>query len=110
VFSKQAIKELMSQYVLVQLYTDQVPPRFKDGPTAKENRDFQARYFKNSQLPLYVILRPDSGAPPFQEVARYEEGKINNESAFTDFLKRPLASLVAENRAHAESNQQVRAP
>jgi hypothetical protein len=109
VFSKQAIKELLNRYVLVQLYTDQVPPRFKDGPTAKQNRAFQAQYFKNSQLPLYVILRPNAGGKRFQEVARYDEGKINNEGAFTDFLKQPLTALAAQNRVQAGDNQQARA-
>jgi hypothetical protein len=105
VFSKQAIKELLNQYILVQLYTDQVPPRFKDGPTARENRQFQAEHFKNSQLPLYVILRPDASGKQFQQVARYEEGKINNEGAFADFLKQPL---VAQNRPQTD-NRQARA-
>ena len=107
-FSKPAIKELLSQYVLVQLYTDQVPPRFKDGPTAKENREFQRMTFKNSQLPFYVILQPTEGDQGFRELAHYDEGKINNEGKFaTDFLKGTLAR--AQNQALANANKQARA-
>jgi hypothetical protein len=89
VFSKPEVKELLLKYTLVQLYTDVIPPKFEPTTTPVENRQFQKENFGDVRLPLYVILRP-LGDGKFEEVARYDEGKINNVSAFIDFLKRPL--------------------
>jgi hypothetical protein len=89
VFSKPEVKELLLKYTLVQLYTDVVPPQFEPTTSAKENRQFQAQTFGDSRLPLYVILRP-IGEGKFEEVARYEEGKINHVDAFKAFLSKPV--------------------
>ncbi len=89
-FSKSTIKQLLNQYELVQLYTDKVPSQFEPTTTAEENREFQNKRFGTAQLPLYVILKP-AGSGKFQEVARYDEGKINNVAAFMEFLEKPLA-------------------
>jgi thiol:disulfide interchange protein DsbD len=110
VFSRAEIRELLGRYALVQLYTDVVPNRLypaeeaasfggtvtRQRADAAANRDFQNATFGTSQLPLYVILRPKADGG-FEEVARYDEGKINSVSAFTDFLRRPLggASVAA---------------
>jgi hypothetical protein len=86
VFSKPEIKELLDQYVVVQLYTDKVPPKIQQPATsAEENRDLLIERFQSAQLPLYVILNADD-----EEIARYDEGKINNVDAFADFLRKPL--------------------
>jgi hypothetical protein len=100
VFSKPAIKQLFSQYELVQLYTDKVPTQFEPTTGAAENRALQNERFGTAQLPLYVILKP-TGNGGFQEVARYDEGKINNVQAFIQFLQKPLTpdgSLAAAAR------------
>ena len=55
----------------------------------KEYADFQASQFKDTQLPLYVILRPLPDGK-FKEVARYKEGKINDPAAFAAFLRKAL--------------------
>ncbi len=97
-FSKPSIKQLLSQYELVQLYTDRVPPQFQPTTSAAENRELQNQRFGTAQLPLYVILKP-TGRGGFQEVARYEEGKINDVPAFMQFLEKPL--MPAGNLAAA---------
>jgi hypothetical protein len=94
VFSQPAVKDLLKQYVLVQLYTDNVPPQYvppgvNSRQLALENRKFQEEKFGDLRLPLYVIVEPlPDGA--WKEIGRYEEGKINNVAAFMQFLRRPL--------------------
>jgi hypothetical protein len=89
VFSKPAIKALLQQYVLVQLYTDVIHRKFQDRSptTAAENLELLDQRFGSRQLPLYVIVEPTESGE-FREVARYDEGKINNVEAFADFLRR----------------------
>ncbi len=93
-FSKPAIKQILAQYVRVQLYTDKVPPQLLPAPPAEENRKLLTDEFKTAQLPLYVILRPSSDGK-YEEVSRYVEGKINNVDAFIDFLRKPLDERLA---------------
>jgi hypothetical protein len=91
VFSKPEIKQLLDEYVVVQLYTDQIPPKVQKPATSwRENRDLLTKRFGSAQLPLYVILSADD-----QEIARYEEGKINNVDGFADFLRKPLETQKA---------------
>src|SRR5689334_8271812 len=90
-FSKPLIKDLLSRYTLVQLYTDRVPPQFEPTTSADENRRFQAEKFGTAQLPLYVIVKPLQ-AGQYTETGRYDEGKINNISAFAEFLRGHLSS------------------
>jgi thiol:disulfide interchange protein DsbD len=92
IFSRPEVKELLDKYVVVQLYTDTVPPLVKrPASTPSENTDALINRFKSDQLPLYVILEPDGkdGAT----VRRYDEGKINNAEAFAKFLSEPLEEL-----------------
>ena len=91
-FSRSPIKALLSKYTLVQLYTDMVPPHYGSTTSADENRLFQSERFGSAQLPLYVILKP-LGAGNYEELGRYEEGKINHVSAFADFLRQHLAPV-----------------
>ncbi len=87
-FSRPEIKQLLDQYVVVQLYTDKVPPKIQQPATsAEENRDLLMNRFESAQLPLYVILNAND-----QEIVRYEEGKINNVEAFAEFLQKPLTT------------------
>jgi thiol:disulfide interchange protein DsbD len=105
VFIKPEVKELFRKYTLLKLYTDRVPNKFyspeelgrfgnsttQQKADARANQVFQGEKFNDTQLPLYVILRPlpDGG---FQEVARYDEGKINDPDRFVEFLRRGLAT------------------
>lgn len=88
-FSQPQIRELLDQYVIVQLYTDKIPTRVRQPATsAEDNKQMQQSRFGSAQLPLYVILKPDGEGG--EEIARYAEGKINNVDAFARFLEEPL--------------------
>jgi thiol:disulfide interchange protein DsbD len=102
VFPIKDVRELLKKFVLVQLYTDRVPDKLyspeersafqgsatKQRADANKNLDFQKLKFDTEQLPLYVIVKPDTSG--FVEVARYDEGKINDVSAFVKFLRSGL--------------------
>lgn len=102
VFPMKDVRELLKKFVLVQLYTDRVPDKLysaderssfqgsatKQRADANKNLEFQKLKFNTEQLPLYVVVKPDSNG--FIEIARYEEGKINDVSAFVNFLKTGL--------------------
>jgi len=91
VFSKPEIKSLLDQFVVVELFTDKIPPSIvQPATTVDENRRLQDERFGDERLPLYVILKPDG--KDGQELARYEEGKINSVDAFAEFLRKPLAA------------------
>jgi thiol:disulfide interchange protein len=103
VFPKRDIRELLDTYLMVQLYTDTVPATFyapalraelernaqRALADAKEvNLPFQKRVFDDEQLPLYAIVEPqDNGR--IKVLAVYDEGRINNEASFADFLREP---------------------
>lgn len=112
VFTKPDIRDLFKRYRLVQMYTDKVPDEFyssqlragfgsstsRQQEDAKTNLWFQKAAFNTEQLPLYVIL----DAKPDGKVAvlgTYEEGKINNDAEFVQFLKKPLEGPVATAQA-----------
>jgi len=102
VFPMKDVRDLLKKFVLVQLYTDRVPDKLysaderssfqgsatKQRADAYKNLDFQKLKFNTEQLPLYVVVKPDANG--FIEVARYDEGKINDVSAFVNFLKTGL--------------------
>jgi hypothetical protein len=104
VFSKPEIKKLFQPYRLVQLYADEVPDQFYapelrasfDGKKTRQtqdavvNYDFQVNAFKTSQRPLYAIVRPRLDGK-IDVVSKYEEGKINNVTAFAKFLTDPVS-------------------
>lgn len=97
VFPKPEVRDLFKQYTLVQLYTDEVPPTFYEsdpGLTRREadataNFEFEKKAFGQEQLPLYVILKPEPNGKT-TVVGVYDEGKINNEGKFVEFLKNGL--------------------
>jgi thiol:disulfide interchange protein DsbD len=106
VFTVPAVRDLFKPYVLVQLYTDTVPLMFYPTNPGDSQRDaeaaanlgFQARMFRNEQLPLYVILEPlPDGKIAVVDV--YDEGKINRVDAFVKFLQKPLAADTARAEA-----------
>jgi thiol:disulfide interchange protein len=98
VFTKPDIRKLFQNYVVVQIYTDIVPKEFYAGEVtearanddAKEiNLPFQRDFSGgNEQLPLYAVLEPQADGP-IAVVGVYDEGRINNEPAFAEFLREP---------------------
>ena len=92
-FPKPEIRELMSQYTLVQLYTDTVPPQYKPTTTPDENKELALK-LGSLQLPYYVILRP-LGSGTYDVLGHYDEGKINNVEQFAAFLRKHLDVGVA---------------
>ena len=97
VFIKPEIKDLLSRYVLVHLYTDNVPPEYHSTMTGAQYHALQAT-FGNDQLPLYAIVKPTENGG-YKVVSQYEEGKINHLSEFAQFLHDPLAGPGADARA-----------
>ncbi len=89
-FSQPTIEQLLHKYTLVELYTDVVPPQHQPTTSADKNRDLLSGTFGTAQLPLYVILKP-LGEGKYEEVGRYDEGKINKTSAFAEFLRKHLS-------------------
>ncbi len=69
--------------------------------TAQQQQDaaanlwFQREAFGTEQLPLYAILEPLPDRK-IKIVAKYAEGKINDEGAFAEFLKKPLQSETSQ--------------
>ncbi len=98
IFIKPEVKNLLRQYVLVHLYTDNVPPEYHSSMTGAQYHELQAK-FGTDQLPLYAIVRPtDKGG--YDVVGQpYVEGKINHVAEFTQFLHDPLAAPGADARA-----------
>jgi thiol:disulfide interchange protein DsbD len=100
VFSKPGVQRLFEPYTVVKLYTDTVPERYYSpeikATLAKSDRQvvdakhvngtFQSRVFSTRQLPLYVILEPQTDGQ-LLVTGVYEEGLINNESRFMEFLR-----------------------
>jgi thiol:disulfide interchange protein DsbD len=117
VFTKAEIKELFRPYRLVQLYTDKVPDKYYSSSvrtkfgnnTSRQRQDaavnlsFQREAFGTEQLPLYVILDPKQDGT-IDVVGQYAEGKINDETAFAQFLKEPLTPRDGALRAQLAGN------
>jgi thiol:disulfide interchange protein DsbD len=109
VFTKKEIRDLLTPFRRVQLYTDKVPDEYystvdrsKFADTSRQRADalanlwFQGQAFGTEQLPLYVILRPTVDGR-IERVGVYDEGKINNVGAFAEFLKKPFqGEMVAQ--------------
>ena len=77
IFSINSVEELMSEYVLVSLYTD-------TGEGYLEKREYQINRFETAALPYYVIL--DSNDKVLSEFP----GLTRNVAEFKDFLKTGL--------------------
>ncbi len=97
VFPQPAVAELMKKYLTVQMYTDTIPTQLYETPPNEDKRDadaiinleFQKKNFKDERLPLYAILKPEDNGK-IRIIGVYEESKINDVTAFTEFLKKPL--------------------
>lgn len=102
VFSKPEFQTLFKKYTVVQIYTDTVSEKLyapelrakfgndttRQEQDAKVNENFEQQGFGTLQLPLYVILEPQADGK-INVVRVYDEGRINNESAFAEFLRDP---------------------
>jgi len=89
VFSRDDIKQLLNQYVLVQLYTDKVPTFYQDATTPEQNKQLLEEKFGTGALPYYVVVEPtpDGG---FRKVASYGDvgnGLINDVPDFARWLR-----------------------
>src|SRR5260370_21352871 len=82
--------QVLNEYRLVEIYAEVVPPQHQPTTSADDNRAFLSATFGTAQLPLYVILKP-LGEGKYEEVGRYDEGKINKTSAFAEFLRKHLS-------------------
>ncbi len=99
VFIKPEVKDLSARcYVLVHLYTDNVPPDYHSTTTGAQNHEFQKDVFRDVQLPLYAIVKPKADGG-YEVLGQYNEGKINNVAGFARFLHDPLAGLGPDARA-----------
>ena len=97
VFPKPRVRELMSKFELVQLYTDEVPAdRYTAPPSdaARDdeglaNREFKLKAFGEEQLRLYAVVqvRPDGKV---RILGVYPEGKINDVPAFEKFMTKAI--------------------
>jgi thiol:disulfide interchange protein len=94
VFPVPDVKDQLKKYLLVQMYTDEVPDVFYDSDPGLVRRDadgllnlkFEKDAFGEQQLPLYVILKPEPTGKT-TVVGVYREGKINDVPGFVRFLK-----------------------
>lgn len=102
-FSKPDIQALFQPYIFVALYTDIVPNEFYSpelrnsfgSSTSRQTADateanfvFQETGLGDVRLPLYTVLEPTLD-DRILVLGIYEEGLINNEAAFRDFLRDP---------------------
>jgi cytochrome c biogenesis protein CcdA len=100
VFPRPNVFALFEPYIVVKMFTDTVPKKYyaedakdlRNGNRQESDADvnlrFQKKIFDTEQLPLYVILEPQLD-DTIQVVRVYDEGRINNEAAFADFLRNP---------------------
>ncbi len=102
VFPKPDLHKLFEPYLVVKLFSDTVPRRYYgeelqpelDKSSARQEKDadvnlhFQRKVFNTEQLPLYVVLEPQLD-DSITVLGVYPEGRINNETAFTEFLREP---------------------
>ncbi|HWY86643.1 MAG TPA: cytochrome c biogenesis protein CcdA, partial [Gemmataceae bacterium] len=103
VFSKSEFQKLFQNYIVAQIYTDVVPadlysPELRakfdddssrlDADALQVNQIFEKKAFGTTQLPLYVVLEPQTDGK-IAVLGPYGEGLINNEAAFAEFLRDP---------------------
>ena len=77
ILSKQEVKNLLEQFVLVKLYTD-------GGKNHREKREYEIDRFGTAAQPFYVILDGSE-----LEIARFP-GMTRNANEFTEFLNKGL--------------------
>jgi thiol:disulfide interchange protein len=87
VFPKPEVRDELSKFVKVELFTD------RETPESRRYQELQAQRFGQTTLPLYVVLRP-------QDESKVAESSYNADpKAFAEFLRnaRAAAGSVAQN-------------
>lgn len=82
-FTQAKVREQLLRYELVQLYTNRTDEKLQ--AAAEKNNELMTNRFRNSLLPLYVILEPTE--KDYREVAR--TGGLLEVEPFLDFLGAP---------------------
>ena len=85
-FSQPRFEKLFSNYVTVQLHTDQVPVGTRQVPDAEGARQFRDQKFQNFALPYYVVIRPKGNK--LYRVATYTKGLIDDPDEFAAMLEK----------------------
>jgi hypothetical protein len=102
VFAKLKFQKLFQNYLVAQIYTDVVPADFYSpelrgkltdnagrlDADVEVNQNFEFKAYGTLQLPLYVVLEPQTDGK-ILVLGPYDEGLINNEAAFAEFLHDP---------------------
>jgi thiol:disulfide interchange protein len=102
VFSKPEIQALFKDYLVAQIYTDTLPadlyaPALRaqfGNNTARQIQDadvnsaFQQKAVDTLQLPTYAVLEPKADGK-IAILGIYPEGRINDITAFAEFLRDP---------------------
>src|SRR5439155_25737061 len=92
VFTRPEVRQRLSRFELVQLYTDRIPNEMyppevrkkfgddteKQEEDARPNRELMAK-FKGKAAPRYVVVEPTTDG--YKEVARYDKGLIISKEA-----------------------------
>jgi len=103
VFVKPPVRDLLTKYVRVQLYTDFVPDHRLSAAASEQEarRNSQLRdAIGNATLPYYVVFAPDRTAP-FEDgklkgqVLGRRDGLIRDVPDFARFLEEPQQQLAA---------------
>lgn len=81
VLEKPDVKEVMSKFVFIKLWTD------KPDPLGSCATKLKVGYFKSAGLPLYIILSPDGN-----ELHRIE-GSLLEKQSFIEMLQKVLTQV-----------------
>ncbi len=88
VFPKEENRELLEQFVRVQLYTDTIPA-MQDAQRSTElltkNRTLQSEWFNDATLPAYAVVTPDG-----KTILGSYKGSERSQGQFNRFLKTGL--------------------
>jgi thiol:disulfide interchange protein len=88
-FTEPAIKAQFSNFVLVQLYTDDIPKGLPQVPSAAESLQLRD-HFGNRALPFYVIGRVNGDK--VEKITTYKRGLIKSPEEFAGFLSGALGA------------------
>jgi thiol:disulfide interchange protein len=109
VFPRPEVREQMEKFVRLQLYVDVVPDAKLTKQEAKQqadrNLEWQGATFKDTSLPLYVVLDPSGSEQPFTDdgklagtVKGRASGTITDVPEFVAVLRNARAKQVAQSR------------
>ena len=111
VFVKAPVRDLLSKYVLVQLYTDFVPDSKLSPGQAREQAERNSALrdaVGNAALPYYVVFAPN-GSSPFEngklngQVLGHRDGLIRDVQDFARFLEEPQQRTASLSLSRASS-------